>query len=112
MKTQIDNKEIQNRREFFKESAKKALPILGALVLMANPFIAHTIKGAPTDCNNSSCSGTCRTTCETMCGKTCTGHCRSGCDNSCAGSCKEGCAVGCKGGCHGTCFTSCKGSNK
>ena len=107
-----ENKNLQGRRDFFKQAANKTLPLLGIMTLISNPIIAHTIKKVPTNCSGSSCSSTCRTTCETMCGKSCTGYCRSGCDNSCAGSCKEGCAVGCKGGCHGTCSTSCKGSNK
>lgn len=109
-----DNNKTQNRREFFKEAVKKALPILGTVVLMSNPLIAN-VNGAISDCN-SSCINTCKTTCEIMCGKSCIGYCRSGCDDSCAGTCKEGCAIGCKGSCSdncvNTCLSSCKGSNE
>lgn len=111
-----NNNETQSRRQFFKEAAKKALPILGTVALKDNSMIAQTIQKVSTDCNHSSCSNTCKTTCETMCGKSCIGYCRSGCDDYCAGSCKEGCAVGCKGGCNGSCegscLNSCKGSNE
>lgn len=85
--------EIQSRREFFKSAAKKALPILGAIVLSNFPNIAEASKiqgKSNTDSNASWCSW-----CSYGCGDGCT---------SCVGTC-----VSCIGSCVGTC-TSCTGS--
>lgn len=93
------NEELQNRREFFKEAAKKALPIIGALALTSVPIITRAAEviepmGCDTYCNNS-----CRQTCETKC---------IGCD----GSCRDQCDSTCKGGCDTRCITSCDGSSR
>jgi len=36
-----NNEEIQSRREFFKNAAKKALPILGAVALINMPILTQ-----------------------------------------------------------------------
>jgi hypothetical protein len=79
--------ELKNRREFFKEAAKKSLPILGMAVLAT---IAPTALQSCKKVN--SCNG-------------CTGSC----SNSCAGSCENNCARVCSGSCTGQCI-SCKGT--
>lgn len=38
------NEELKSRREFFKEAAKKALPVLGAIALAGSPIIAQAAK--------------------------------------------------------------------
>ena len=69
------NEEIQSRREFFKNAAKGALPILGAVLLANASVIARAADSeAPMGC---------------------TGSCYSGCKNGCT-SCKYTCQGGCK----------------
>ena len=90
-----EKNETQNRREFFKEAARKALPILGAVALMSNPVIAKTIQLESTSC-------------ERGCSANCADSCYRDCTNSCRGTCKDGC----KGGCRDTCSTRCDGGCK
>lgn len=87
------NNETQNRREFFKEAAKKVLPIIGAVALLSNPMIAKAVEEEPSGCYG--CSGTCQ--------GTCSGDCQwDACKFSCTGTCKGLCT---------SCSGSCKGSN-
>lgn len=111
--TQMDNNknnETQNRREFFKKAARKALPILGAVALMSNPMIARAVENKTTDCG-SSCYGACI--------KACKDQCYGGCDGKCDRSCKSDCRINCKGesvnldncrgGCQNLCYGRCSG---
>lgn len=87
--------EVQSRREFFKSAAKKALPILGAIVLSNLPNIADASKvqsKSNSDSNASWCSW-----CAYGCGDGCT---------SCVGTC-WGC-TSCTS-CVGTCLNTCWG---
>ena len=87
------NNETQSRREFFKEAAKKALPIVSAIALIGNPVIAKAVENESLGCYG--CSGTCQ--------GTCSGSCQwDACKFSCTGTCKGGCS---------SCSGSCKGSN-
>lgn len=82
------NNETQSRREFFKESAKKALPIIGAIAVasLSIPVSAkQSIMVVCEGCNNS-CKGTCKGKCEGGCAEN---HCKSGCIGSCFGSCSK-----------------------
>lgn len=94
-------KETQNRREFFKEAARKTLPILGAVVFMNNPLIAKVTEKEVLDCNEgcvmqcTSCTG-----CTSECGG-CTGC--TGCSNWCRDTCYNGCSGECTGGCKDSC---------
>lgn len=84
-----ENDEIQSRREFFKNAAKKALPILGVAFLGSLPL--NNVMGAklqPSGCEYS-----------------CSGSCSGGC-SGCSGSCSGGCS-----GCSGTCSSSCTSSS-
>ena len=94
--------ETQSRREFFKEAAKKALPILGAVALLSNPMIAKAMDSEPLCCTYGTCVGTCMSTC--------TGTCSGDCERSCMVGCKTSCQGTCKGTCLGTCDKSCKGT--
>lgn len=100
MKKVEEKKEIQSRREFFKNAAKAALPILGVALLASNPIIAKANETAM-DCNIgciSGCYGGCRGTCDTSCGQ---GNCKGACDSSCFSYCRGTC----KGVCRDNCST-------
>lgn len=83
------NEELQSRREFFKKTAKGALPILGAVVLAGAPAIVKATEPSdPMGCPRYGCGV---------------------CTNSCSGCCKGGCNTTCSGGCK---FYACKGVAK
>ncbi|MFA4046861.1 Cys-Xaa-Xaa-Xaa repeat radical SAM target protein [Prevotella sp. PCHR] len=86
-----DNKELQSRREFFKNAAKGILPIIGSVILGSAPLI---VKASETQMG---CGGLCQSTCTL----TCASNCRGGCETSCRG--------GCQGRCYGSCYRSCSG---
>ena len=88
------NNETQNRRQFFKEAAKKTLPILGLVALMSNPMIAKAVEKDVTNCNEG-----CYTSCSGTCSGNCKESCRKGCKGNCVGSCKNRCDFSCKGEC-------------
>lgn len=99
---QQKEKDLQGRREFFKEAARKALPILGAVALMSNPVIAKAVEREPMGCNG--CQDYCVEGCKTGCGGKCADHC--------AKSCSESCYTTCRGGCEKTCKTVCANNCK
>ncbi len=90
--------ELQSRRGFFKDAAKKALPILAAVALANVPQIMKAAE-ANGEMGCSYCEGKCMASCK----GTCSGGCK--------GSCKYECSGGCKGGCRNTCKNSCVRSN-
>ncbi|MDO4190942.1 MAG: Cys-Xaa-Xaa-Xaa repeat radical SAM target protein [Bacteroidales bacterium] len=76
--------ELQSRREFFKNAAKAALPVVGAIIVTNVPTISKA--EAPMGCDYS---------------------CLYGCDNTCNNGCYVSCSRGCKTSCTGTCDHSC-----
>ena len=95
--------ELKNRREFFKEAAKKSLPILGmAVMAVAAPSMLQSCTK-----ENNNCPDVCTNACRITCQSTCVGQCKS-----CTGSCEGSCEGSCKGKCTTTCYGSCKGVNK
>ena len=66
------NEELQNRREFFKRAAKKALPIIAGALIVSNPAVSETA-------NAMSCAG-------------CNNRCMNSCFNTCYRSCKGRCS--------------------
>lgn len=78
-----ENKDLQGRRDFFKEAAKKALPLF-AVALIGSSFLSSCSK--VTGCGNS-CSGSCD--------KSCSGDCEGGCSGDCDNSCHDACMYGC-----------------
>ncbi len=90
MKSKNQNEELQSRREFFKEAAKKVLPVIGAIALASSPIIAQAAEKTPMGCNSY-----------------CTQHCSAGCATSCSGRCQSDCQGSCKGGCGGGCGSLC-----
>ena len=85
------NEELQSRREFFKNAAKGALPIL-AFSVLGSSFLTSCGEDDKKSSSSSSSSSS-------DCGKSCKG----GCDSSCSGSCDEDCTDICAFGCSGTC---------
>ena len=86
--------ELQSRREFFKQAAKKALPIIGAIALANVPLLSHAAEKVHTDCNygcSLSCSGGCKGTCRDTCSNACRNECLTGCLYTCRGGCEGGC---------------------
>ena len=51
-------KELLHRREFFKKTAKVALPIIGAIVLACSPNIVKAAEITPMGCEKE-CSASC-----------------------------------------------------
>lgn len=80
MKKSEKNEELQSRREFFKNAAKGALPIL-AFSVLGSSFLMSCEKD-----DDKSSSG---------CGKSCSGSC----DGDCAGDCDDGCWTACISAC-------------
>lgn len=82
MKTE-KKEELQSRREFFKNAAKAALPVFGAVVLSHLPMQQAI---ASTGCPPTNCSGGC------------IGSCRGTCSHRCNGQCRDSCYVTCESG--------------
>lgn len=110
------NDETQSRREFFKEAARKALPILGAIALANAPIITKArnlntgyCSSCKDDCTNG-CSNGCSRSCKTDCQINCKGStsttvegCRE-CEYACGGGCKDSCSHRCDGSCKGNSY--------
>ena len=107
MKENKKTEELQSRREFFKQAAKKALPIIGAIALANVPLLSHAAEKVHSGCNGNGCKGTCEGGCY--------GGCRTGCENGCGSNCLMDCeghtfvrtCFDCKGSCSG-CNNGCK----
>ena len=108
MEKKEKNEEILSRRGFFKNAAKKALPILGAVALVNMPAITKAIGMKPSGCDAGSCEGGCGLNscgggctdgCLNTCHNTCSGHCGGTCEGTCYGSCDKSCEKTCQGGC-------------
>ncbi len=90
--------ELKNRREFFKEAARKSLPILGMAVLATiAPIALQSCKKESVNHCVDACTNACKTTCKS----TCVGSCSNQCTTGCKGSCKTGCGKNCKYYCDG-----------
>lgn len=74
-------KNVQTRREFFKQAAKGTLPILGAIALSHFPIIASAKATTILGCQFG-CRGGCRSSCNENCAKSCADDC----NNTCKGS--------------------------
>lgn len=87
MKKQLENEELKTRREFFKQAAKGAIPMLAIATL--GP-VALSSCGDDDDDKKQS----------------------SGCGNSCSGSCEDGCSNNCDSLCGGDCWSYCESTVK
>ena len=84
MDTNKKNEELQSRREFFKNAAKGALPILGLVALANVPGVLNAATEAP-----MGCTGTCYQGCRNAC-RSCETTCYGGCKNyACKSVCKN-----------------------
>jgi hypothetical protein len=93
--------ELKNRREFFKEAAKKTLPILGmAVIAMAVPSTLQSCKKISLGCDDV-CTNACKTTCKT----TCVGGAKCSCGSGCTTSCYNR-------GCSSTCYSKCNANTR
>ena len=110
-----EKEEIQSRREFFKNAAKAALPILGVALLASNPMVAKAADNLSTYCDhcNSNCTNGCKTGCQRSCGNTCAEHCEGYTRKLGPASCGwcDGLCAGCSGKCSGQCSGSCAGGS-
>ena len=91
-------KELKSRRDFFKNAAQTALPILGAIVLASNPVIAKTVEAPVTSCTGTchgQCYGSCQNTCKNTCNYTCKNACKETCNTTCVGTCRNSCKNTC-----------------
>jgi CXXX repeat radical SAM target protein len=85
-----EEEQIQNRREFFKNAAKKALPIIAIAALSSMPLLSKAVeKENPQEC--STCYTGCYGSCEDQCVRYCTHTCRGYCSGECKGYCKFTC---------------------
>lgn len=100
MKNKKNNEELQSRRQFFKQAAKGALPIIAAAVLASAPAIVKAAE-PPMDCSYG-CTVGCYTSCRTTCSGGCLGDCLSSCKDYCTGTCRDTCQSGCKNSCYYT----------
>lgn len=115
------NEELQSRREFFKQAAKKTLPIIGAIAMMSLPVYSHANdeRIASSSCDtcsyacggscSSGCSGVCRQGCKTSCALNCNNQSSSNPCGSCSNACYSSCSGGCRGNCAGSCSSGCYG---
>lgn len=65
MKKKKKNEELQSRREFFKNAAKGALPIL-AFTVLGSSLLTSCGDDDKNGCGKS-CSGSCEEDCQTVC---------------------------------------------
>ena len=109
------SEELKTRRDFFKRSAQVILPMIGALVVSANPIFAKSSSCEdmiqPAGCNRQSpCTGSCYQGCSGSYRGSCVGDCTGRCTNTCKGSCSGRCYNSCSGNCSGTCEQNCSGN--
>ena len=92
MNEKKQDEELQSRREFFKETSKKVLPLI-ALVTVGSTFLSACEKESTASTNRGRSSG-----CNDGCSRSCSGSCDDSCSGSCETSCARGCSYNCKGG--------------
>ncbi len=108
---QDKNEELQSRRSFFKNAAKAALPILGAIAIANVPIISRAAANNPMDCQTG-CHGACSDGCTAACSRVCAG-CTASCHAAnCYHSCHNTCSTTCTGTCYRTCSGSCSSSSR
>lgn len=100
-----------NRRDFFKKSFKRALPMIGVLITPTLPLFASESNSGDY-CTGSSCTGLCLGSCTGNCKGECKGGCKGDCTGACsvqcASACGQACASGCGQVCGGGCVAGCQ----
>lgn len=90
MKNQNEKEKLQSRRMFFKQAAKKALPIVAVLVLPNILYGCEKDDNGGGGSGSNSCGGTCSATCKSAC-KGLAVKINSGCGSSCRYACYSSC---------------------
>lgn len=103
MDKNMNNEELQTRRQFFKKSARSILPIIG---FMAFGPISLSSCGGGDDIIDPSCSG-----CTNTCSSKCSSNCGNSCEDSCVGASVSTPCSSCASSCSGTCNTSCENTS-
>lgn len=111
MKEKKQSEELQSRREFFKEAAKKALPVIGAIALAGTPFVAQAAEVGSSSCKD--CTNGCRTGCSRSCKSTCAINCQGSSQKSGGRECEtcKSLCQGCSGQCNSSCMNACQSSS-
>ena len=123
----MDKNEFISRRDFFKKSIKKALPILAGIAFGPTLLAACNKEdeelekalncggGCNASCYNSSNSSSC-SSCGNGCGSQCSNNSTSStcttCGNGCGKACSNDCTSGCDGQCYNGCMNGCGGECK
>ena len=129
----MENNNLRSRREFFKITAPKALPIIGLLSIAKTPLFGQILYDETLNCNGScyqTCAGSARGMCDT-CSHLCLGGCQStskgkvqdsteinndtiknttGCNDNCKTECRVNCSSYCVQTCKGNCYNQCGGT--
>ena len=87
------NEELQSRREFFKQAAKAALPVIGGVVISSFPLVEMKAANAHATSCNGGCDGVCGGNCINTCSNSCSNYC-TGCRNTCSNGCYNTCTGG------------------
>ena len=99
MNKKKQKKELQTRREFFKDAAKSALPMIAGILLTVMPQVTNakkTVMGCEIGCYTG-CSRGCKERCQ-GCQGGCNTHCAVSCDRKCNAICSDNCYKSCTGG--------------
>ena len=119
MKKKIEkekDEEIQNRRDFFKNMSKIALPVIAVIGLSSLGGLENVLGSTKENKKHgvaceSGCSWSCEGSCNYTCEKTCKGYCEQTCqyecEKTCKRTCEKTCDSQCEGSCKGTCETGC-----
>lgn len=94
--------ELLSRRDFFRYTAKFALPVVGTIILSSTPIIANAVNRTPMGCIRTfygECKNACKGGCQYTCTGTCNMKCVDTCSDKCVNTCKTLCAIGCTNGC-------------
>ena len=123
------NDKIQDRREFFKQVAKKTLPVLAIAPILQSCdtmlIVLEAMAEASTQYQNSqpkstytpqssystpSGCGACSSACNNSCNGTCRGECSNSCYTGCTGTCDKTCRGECGSVCRNACVSTCRGT--
>ena len=100
----MKNKDLQTRRDFFKKSVYRLLPLFGLIVAYITPL---KLKATRQFGCGWSCLYSCKGQCINTCYMSCVSQCAAMCGNSCRGGCNDMCAWDCQGGCNKQCHSTC-----
>lgn len=101
----MDTKELQTRREFFKQAALSSLPIISMAVLPT--FFSGCEENSPSSGGSSSSTG-----CNAKCSSNCSAVCRNQCESNAKWRPSNCTGSSCKGSCWSSCKNTCKSTSK